>query len=129
MLRSPTKPVSDGYHGTQAMIAIYRDAIRVATQAPLDPSFADIGMQVDQGPLIPSDEVIERKSAQFTAQYGALVEQFKKGHRVRVQLRFWPTWPTTGPHAVTFSLIGFTKAYAEMQACQHEPTTDGGQKP
>ena len=33
---------------------------------------------------------------------------------LRVQLRFWPEWPATGTHAATFSLIGFTKAYAEL---------------
>ena len=31
-------------------------------------------------------------------------------------LRFWPTWPETGTHAVVLSLIGFTRAWDEMQA-------------
>jgi hypothetical protein len=33
-----------------------------------------------------------------------------------VTLRFWPTWPETGTHAIEVSLIGFTKAWDEMQA-------------
>jgi hypothetical protein len=35
-----------------------------------------------------------------------------------VQLRFWPTWPATGTHSVTFSLIGFTRAYAQLGDCK-----------
>ena len=129
VLRSPTQAMSDGYHGTQAMIAVQQDAISVITQAPLDTSVSDLGIQVDQGSFIPIDAVVERKRARFTAQYDVLIEQFKKGHQAQVRLRFWPTWPSTGPHAVTFSLLGFTKAYGELQACQGEPATDNGQKP
>jgi hypothetical protein len=52
------------------------------------------------------------------AQYPRLIEQFKQGGKIRAQLRFWPTWPVTGTHAVTFSLSGFSKAYAAMLACK-----------
>lgn len=128
-LHSPTQPVSDGYDGTQARLMIQPDAVLIVTQAPLDPSFTDIGLQVDERPFVHIDEVVERKTGRFASPYGRLIEQFKAGRRVRVQLRFWPTWPVTGTHSVRFSLIGFTKAYADMQACAHEPTTDGGQKP
>jgi hypothetical protein len=47
----------------------------------------------------------------FAARHDALVDEFKRGLHVRVQLRFWPTWPKTGTHSVTFSLIGFTRAH------------------
>jgi hypothetical protein len=52
------------------------------------------------------------------SRYGTLVDQFKRGLRARVQLRFWPTWPTTGVHSATFSLIGFTRAYAGLDECK-----------
>jgi len=35
-----------------------------------------------------------------------------------VQLRFWPTWPETGTHSVSFSLMGFTKAHGEAAKCE-----------
>jgi hypothetical protein len=116
-LQSDTKPVNDGYQETRATLLVQQDAVRVQTAAPLDTSFADIGIQVDKQAFIPMDTVSERKTALFTSNYATLVEQFKKGYTVRVQLRFWPTWPVTGTHDVTFSLVGFTKAYMEMLAC------------
>jgi hypothetical protein len=116
-LQSDTKPVSDGYQDTRATILVQHEAILVQTAAPLDVSFADIGMQVDKQALMPMDTVSERKTALFTTQYATLIEQFKRGNAVRVQLRFWPTWPVTGTHDVTFSLLGFTKAYTNMLAC------------
>lgn len=116
-LQSDTKPVSDGYQDTHATILVQHEAVLVQTAAPLDVSFADIGMQVDKQALLPMDTVSERKTALFTAQYATLIEQFKRGYSVRVQLRFWPTWPVTGTHDVRFSLHGFTKAYTDMLAC------------
>jgi hypothetical protein len=35
-----------------------------------------------------------------------------------VRLRFWPTWPATGTHSATFSLIGFTRAYEQLAGCR-----------
>jgi hypothetical protein len=116
-LQSDTKPVNDGYQETHATLLVRQDAVLVQTAAPLDTSFSDIGMQVDKQAFRPMDTVSERKTALFTSDYAMLIEQFKKGHTVRVQLRFWPTWPVTGTHDVTFSLIGFTKAYTEMLVC------------
>ena len=77
-----------------------------------------IGLFVDEEPFIPMDRLAGTKSAQFDAKYGRLIELFKAGARLRVQLRFWPEWPTTGTHSVSFSLIGFTKAYGELAACR-----------
>ena len=64
------------------------------------------------------DRVADPRTAVFESRYEALVEQFKRGVSARAQLRFWPTWPATGPHAATFSLIGFTRAYAQLAGCR-----------
>ena len=61
--------------------------------------------------------VADRK-ALFDSNYERVVAQFKAGTRVKVQLRFWPTWPATGTHATTLSLIGFTRAYGELAECR-----------
>ena len=110
--------VSDGYQDTQVAMVVHADAVLIRTESPLDASFADIGMQVDTQPFVPMDTVADRKVAVFTTQYPRLIAQFKQGSKVRVQLRFWPTWPETGTHAVTFSLVGFSKAYTAMLACR-----------
>ena len=117
-LESTPMTVSDGYQDIQASIVVRADAVLIHTASPLDTSFTDIGMQVDTQTFVPMDEVSGRKAAMFTAQYPRLIEQFKQGGKVRAQLRFWPTWPVTGTHAVMFSLSGFSKAYAAMLACK-----------
>jgi hypothetical protein len=117
-LESTPMTVSDGYQDIQASIIVRADAVLIHTASPLDTSFTDIGMQVNTQTFVPMDEVSDRKSAVFTAQYSRLIAQFKQGGKVRAQLRFWPTWPVTGTHAVTFNLSGFSKAYAAMLACK-----------
>jgi len=130
VLESHIAPVSDGYQETQVTFVVNTDAILVKTKAPLDTSFGDIGLQVEKNDFIKMDKVIEESSALFTTSYTKILGQLKKeptpvkksqkpvSATVKVQLRFWPTWPVTGTHAVEFRLEGFSKAYAEMAACK-----------
>jgi hypothetical protein len=130
VFESHTAPVSDGYQETQVTLIVNTDAILVKTKAPLDASFGDIGLQVEKNDFIKMDKVVEESSALFTTSSKKILGQLqkepvpvKKGQKpasttVKVQLRFWPTWPVTGTHAVEFSLEGFSKAYAEMVACK-----------
>ena len=55
------------------------DTIVVKTKAPLDDSFADIGLQVDKNDFIKMDNVVEERSALFASSYAKILEQFKKG--------------------------------------------------
>ena len=116
-LQSDTRFVSDGYQETHVSILVQADAVLVKTAAILDASFSDIGMQIDKHAFLPMDDVYLDKVARFASHYDAIINQFRKGYTVRVQLRFWPTWPATGSHSVSFNLIGFSKAYAEMLTC------------
>jgi hypothetical protein len=109
--------VYDGYQDTHVRLLVRANAVEIHAEAPLDMSFGDIGVQVDAQAFLPLDSVSARKTAVFTSQYARLIEQFKQGNKVRLQLRFWPTWPATGIHPVTASLIGFSKAYSAMQTC------------
>ena len=89
----------------------------VSSPSVLDPGDGDIGLSVDDGSLVTADDVIDRRTAVFSTRYRELIEDFRRGLRVRVQLRFWPTWPKTGTHSVTFGLLGFTRAHARMPDC------------
>jgi hypothetical protein len=117
VLESEGQSLSDGYQATTAHLTVDRRAVAVTAASNLDPSFADIGLSVDQGALVPMDRLAGPRTAVFETRYGQLVESFKTGSRVRVQLRFWPEWPATGPHSATFSLIGFTRAYGALADC------------
>ena len=118
VLVSAKQTVNDGYQDVKAQIVVDARTVVVRSDSVLDGGFADIGIQVAKEPFIPIDEIRDRKQAVFNEQYEKLVQLFKDGREVRVQLRFWPTWPATGTHSVSFSLMGFTKAYGEAARCR-----------
>lgn len=118
VLESEKVSLPDGYQATTAQVVVDARSITVTSPSTLDGSFRDIGIAVDQEPLVPMDSLGDPRSARFEARYGALVEQFKQGARARLQLRFWPTWPATGTHSAVVSLIGFTRAYTQLLECR-----------
>jgi hypothetical protein len=118
VIESTRQPLSDGYQTTTAYMTVDDRSVAVVSASNLDPGFPDMGLVVDQEPFVPMDRLAGVKTALFESRYGRLVELFKAGSRVRVQLRFWPEFPATGAHSATFSLIGFTKAYGELAGCR-----------
>jgi len=118
VLESSPESLPDGYQTTTARVRVDAKAILVSSASAFDAGFNDIGIQVDQEELIPMDRLADPRTAVFESRYGTLVEQFKRGLHARIQLRFWPTWPATGTHSATLSLIGFTRAYARLPECK-----------
>lgn len=118
VLESARQSLSDGYQDTTAYVTVDGRSVAVTSASNLDPGFSDIGLAVDQEPLVPMDRLAGMKTALFETKYGRLIELFKAGARLRIQLRFWPEWPATGTRSATFSLIGFTKAYGELAGCR-----------
>ena len=118
VLESARQSLSDGYQNTMAYVTVDGRSVAVTSASNLDPGFSDIGLVIDQEPLVPMDQLAGMKTALFDTKYARLVELFKAGARLRVQLRFWPEWPATGTHSAIFSLIGFTKAYGELAGCR-----------
>jgi hypothetical protein len=104
--------------GHTAYVTVDSRSVVVTSGSNLDPGNSDIGLFVDQEPPVLMDRLLGTKAAIFDAKYARLIDLFKAGARLRVQLRFWPEWPATGTHAATFSLIGFTKAYGELAGCR-----------
>lgn len=117
-LESSAESVPDGYQATTARIRIDGKTVSVVSPSALDAGSNDIGIAVDADPLVPMDRLADPRTAVFEKPYAELVEQFKRGLKARVQLRFWPTWPATGTHSATFGLIGFTRAHAGLADCK-----------
>lgn len=117
-LVSERQEMPDGYQKTWAQIVVDRQVVRVTSASQFDPGDGDIGLVVDDGQFIKVDEVVDSRTALFRTQYDLLVEEFKRGLKVRAQLRFWPTWPKTGTHSATFSLIGFTRTHVGLAECR-----------
>jgi len=118
VLESERQPLSDGYQKTWAQVIVDRQAVRVTSPSKLDPGDGDIGLVVDDGSFVPMDEVTGERTAVFKTRYATLIEEFKRGLKVRVQLRFWPTWPKTSTHSAVFSLIGFTRTHGGLAECR-----------
>jgi hypothetical protein len=118
ILESSPESLSDGYQTTSARIRVDGKTVSVSSKSVFDGGFNDIGVAVDQDAMVPMDRLADPRTAVFQSQYGTLVDQFKRGVKARVVLRFWPTWPATGTHDAVFSLIGFTRAHARMEECK-----------
>lgn len=118
VLESSPESLSDGYQTTTARIRVDDTKVSISSPSVFDAGFNDIRIVVDEQVIVPMDRLADPRTAVFESRYGTLVEQFKRGLRARVQLRFWPTWPATGIHSATFSLIGFTRAHAQLAECK-----------
>ena len=109
--------LSDGYQKTGAQIRVTATEVRVVSESTFDDTKGDLQIQVDKNEPVKFDGLDGPKAVIFKGPAAAsLVTQFKAGLKANVTLRFWPTWPETGTHSVVVSLIGFTRAWDEMQA-------------
>ena len=118
VLESSRQSLPDGYQKTTAYISVAPRSVTVTSVSMLDGGFKDIGMVVDQGELMVMDRLEGDRTVVFDSHYDRVVEQFMAGLQARVQLRFWPTWPATGTHSTTVSLLGFTKGYEQLSGCR-----------
>lgn len=117
-LFTPVKSIDDGQGQTPVALRLDAERLHVTTNSNIDAEFDDLGISVDDQEMILIDGVVRETNVVFETGVPTLVEQFIAGRNAKLQLRFWPTWPSTGPKTVEFSLIGFTKAHRQMQQCQ-----------
>ena len=117
-LESSPLSIPDGYQQASVYVSVTSKSVAVVSGAPLDGSAGDIGLAVDGESFIGMDGLDGDKRARFDSKYEQLVGQFKAGTQARLQLRFWPTWPATGAHSATLSLIGFTKGHGQLSGCR-----------
>ena len=117
MLESVKKVLNDGYQNTEIVLRVDERALLVVTKSNIDAGKGDIGLQVDDHEFIPMDKVYLEQNIVFEKDVANIIAQFKKGLKAKFTLRFWPTYPDTGSKALTFSLIGFTKAYGDLADC------------
>ena len=109
--------LSDGYQNTSVQVRVTATEVRVVSESTFDESKGDLNIQVDKQDAVKADGLDGAKAVVFKgAAATTLIAQFKRGLKANVTLRFWPTWPETGTHSAVVSLIGFTKAWDEMQA-------------
>lgn len=111
----------DGYQDTRLRLRVSGEGLRVETESNIDFGFDDVGLAVDGQDFIPADAVADEKDVLFSSGIEAVIGQFIRGRSVTVYLRFWPSYPATQRYGARFSLMGFTRAYNEYQACRAKP--------
>ena len=107
----------DGYQDTRVRLNINNERLLVVTASNIDSSFGDTALQVDRQAVIPADADEDEQNLRFDTHIISIIEQFRKGNRARVYLRFWPTYPATQSYEAVFSLAGFTRAWNDFTAC------------
>ena len=116
-LDSDKASLSDGYQTTSVQVRVIGSEVRVVSESTFDESKKDLSIQVDKQEAVKADGLDGAKAVVFKGDAAnTLIAQFKAGLKANVTLRFWPTWPETGTHSVVVSLIGFTRAWDQMQA-------------
>jgi hypothetical protein len=90
------------------------------TDSNIDTGFDDLALQVDGKALIQAGAAVDEKNLRFDSDMAAIIEQFRKGNKVRVYLRFWPTYPATQRYEAVFSLTGFTRTWNEFTQCRNQ---------
>ncbi len=118
VVESIRQKLHDGYGDTEVLLQVDRQSLLVKTRSNIDASKGDIGLVVDKQEFIAMDSVDFDQNVRFEKKIATIVRQFKKGLKAQLTLRFWPTYPDTGAKTISFSLIGFTKAYEEFGSCQ-----------
>ena len=64
-IESIRQSLSDGYQDTTAYVTVDARSVTVTSASNLDGSFSDIGLVVDQEPLVPMDRLAGIKTAHF----------------------------------------------------------------
>jgi hypothetical protein len=116
-LKSGAQEMDDGYRKIMVHVELDGDELSLVTPSNIDKSFADLRVQVDGKSPIKSSEVVDNKTVRFTGISTQTIQSMKKGLTLKAWLRFWPTWPVTGSHPVSFDLNGFTAATRELATC------------
>lgn len=117
VVESPVQTIDDGYQDTEVFLRLDSTTLMVMTRSNIDTDDPDIGVRVDKYELIGPDRVYLEQNIVFEKEISKIVQQFKEGRRATFTLKFWPSYPDTGTKTATFSLLGFTDAYADMPNC------------
>jgi len=118
VLETATITMHDGYQDTWVRLNINAERLLVVTDSNIDTGFGDTGLQVDGKAVITAAAVADEKNLRFDADMATIIEQFRKGNRVRIYLRFWPSYPATERYEAIFSLAGFTRAWKDYTECK-----------
>jgi len=114
---STHQSMNDGYQDGNVYLQVDRERLVFVTQSNVDLGSTEQGLQVDGDPAIAFEQVMHEQQAVVEQHIEEVIASFQEGRKVKVRLKYWPTWPSKGSKEVEFSLIGFQKAFAQLPGC------------
>ena len=120
LLISKTYTIEDGQTTTPVQLIYNGEKLLAKTKSDIDMTYPNIGLQVDTHDQHKITRVYNKNIAVFADTDHSIHQQFIDGHRARLTLGFWPTWPQTHSRTINFSLIGYTKAHTLFKKCQND---------
>lgn len=117
LLESVTLTVEDGQTQTPVKLVYNGRELYAVTRSNIDLSYPNVGLTVDSKGLHKIGHLLKEKVAVFTEDVASIHQQFIDGARAKLALGFWPTWPKTQTRMMTFSLIGYKKAFQQYEQC------------
>jgi hypothetical protein len=109
--------MDDGYQEGSVYLQVDQNQLIFVTESNIDLGSNEQGLQVDDQPTMPFEQAMHDQQAVIREDIQQVITSFQDGLKVRVRLKFWPTWPSKGSKDVEFSLIGFQKAFAQLPGC------------
>jgi len=114
---STHQSMNDGYQDGNVYLQVDHERLVFVTQSNVDLGSTEQGLQVDDDPAIAFEQVMHEQQAVVEQHIEQVIASFQEGRKVKVRLKYWPTWPSKGSKEVEFSLIGFQKAFAQLPGC------------
>ena len=108
----------DGYDNTGLKFRVLNNELYLLTKSNIDMSFNDVGLQVGKNEFLHADNVVFDQNVVFTKEMPKLLAQLRQSPDMRVQLRFWPSYPATKAYSEVVALNGFLSAYEAYENCQ-----------
>lgn len=115
-IKSGPQKMQDGYRTISVHAELDNESLTLVTPSNIDTSFSDLRIQVDHKTPITSTTVVGKESVRFIVS-PQTVNDMRRGKVLKAYLRFWPTWPVTKAHSVSFSLNGFSAASKAAKSC------------
>jgi hypothetical protein len=115
-IKSGPQKMQDGYRTISVHAELDGEGLTVVTPSNIDNSFSDIRIQVDRKAPIALSDLVGKQSVRFAIS-SQTISDMRRGKRLNAYIRFWPTWPVTKAHPVSFSLKGFTAASKAAKNC------------
>ena len=108
----------DGYDNTGLKFRVLNNELYLLTKSNIDMSFNDVGIEISKNEFLHADKVVMDQDVLFRKEMPAFLSKLNQSSDIRVQLRFWPSYPATKTYSKMVAFNGFLSAYEAYTDCR-----------